>query len=152
MRKGGFGNAIGILGGLLTGFTVGVVIEGLAWHVGRAVARGILGLTGCIPGSEVVALRWAQAAGLLIGVIGVWLLARRLAKAEGPQIYRPGRTWLEMEYEVQDTHKENEKTLRESDGEEHRMPRPHSGGATLWMDIGLLLSALLPAGVTMLLS
>lgn len=118
--------------GMLMGIALGGALECLA------------ALVGSFRGGAEGALYWAQITGMLMGVIGVWLLVRRLIKAEGPQIYRPGRTWLEMEYEVQDAHKEDEKALRESGGASHLMPRPHRSGATLWMDIGVLLSAVLP--------
>ena len=118
--------------GLLLGLAVGGMFECLVALAGSAFSN------------SKDALYWAQIAGMLIGVIGVWLLARRLIKTDGPQIYRPGRTWLEMEYEVQDDHKKNERMLRESDGEDHRTPRQYKSGATLWMDAGILLSAALP--------
>lgn len=124
---------------LLRGGALGGVLECLAALVGSS--RG---------GAE-GALYWAQSAGILMGVIGVWLLVRRLVKAEGPQIYRPGRTWLELEYEGQAAYKENEKALRESGGESHRMPRPRRSGATLWTDVGVLLSSLLPMLVSLFL-
>jgi len=123
--------------GMLMGIALGGALECLA------------ALVGSFRGGAEGALYWAQITGMLMGVIGVWLLVRRLIKAEGPQIYRPGRTWLEMEYEVQDAHKEDEKTLRESNGETHRMPRLRRSGATLWMDVGVLLSALLPMLVSL---
>ncbi len=94
--------------GLLLGLAVGGMFECLVALAGSAFSN------------SKDALYWAQIAGMLIGVIGVWLLARRLIKTDGPQIYRPGRTWLETEYEVQDDHKKNERMLRESDGEDHR--------------------------------
>ena len=117
--------------GLLTGIAVGAAAEGLA------------GLAGSVRGGAEGALHWAKIVGLLLGVVGIWLVFRRVLRAEGPAIYRPGRTALELENEVREESRRYEKTMRESDGEEHRMPRRRSG-TTLWMDVGLVISGLLP--------
>lgn len=126
-----------ILTGLLAGFAVGIVIEGVA------------AFAGSVHGGAEGALRWAQAAGLVVAVISVWLLMREFSASGGRRPFiRPGRTRLEMEYEVQDENRRYEQNLRESGGEAHRMPR-WGNLSLIALDIGVLLSALVPMCITL---
>ena len=120
------------LTGGLSGFVVGLVIEGAA------------AFAGSVRGGPEGALRWAQIAGILLGVVGAWMVTRRLARAEGPVVYRPGRTPMEMEYEVRDENRRYEQDLAASEGEAHRMPKRGVTGGFLWIGIGMVLSALVP--------
>ena len=122
----------GILAGIVTGVVIGLVIEGAA------------AFAGSVHGGAEGALRWAQIAGMLAGVVGVWMVTRRLAKSESPIVYRPGRTRLEMEYEVRDENRRYEQDLAASEGEAHRMPKRGVTGGFLWIGIGMVLSALVP--------
>lgn len=122
----------GILAGIVTGAAIGLVVEGVAAFAG-SVHSGPAG-----------ALRWAQIVGMLAGVVGAWMVTRRLAKSESPIVYRPGRTRLEMEYEVRDENRRYEQALAASEGETHRMPQRGVSGGFLWMGIGMVLSALVP--------
>ena len=120
------------LTGGLSGFIVGLVIEGVA------------AFAGSVRGGAEGALHWAQIAGILLGVVGAWMVTRRLAKSESPVVYRPGRTLMEMEYEVRDENRHYEQDLASSEGEAHRMPKRGVTGGFLWIGIGALLAALVP--------
>ena len=120
------------LTGGLSGFVVGLVIEGAA------------AFAGSVRGGPEGALRWAQIAGILLGVVGAWMVTRRLAKSESPIVYRPGRTQMEMEYEVRDENRRYEQDLASSEGEAHRMPKRGVTGGFLWIGIGMVLAALVP--------
>ena len=72
------------------------------------------------------------------------MVTRRLAKSESPVVYRPGRTLMEMEYEVRDENRRYEQDLASSEGEAHRMPKRGVTGGFLWIGIGALLAALVP--------
>ena len=122
----------GILAGIVTGAAIGLVIEGAA------------AFAGSVHGGTEGALRWAQTAGMPAGVVGAWMVTRRLAKSESPIVYRPGRTRLEMEYEVRDENRRYEQALAASEGEAHRMPKRGVTGGFLWIGIGMVLSALVP--------
>ena len=130
-------NVRSILKGLLAGFAAGIVIEGLA------------ALAGGVRGGAAGALRWAQLAGFVIGAAGAWLLLRQIGRKDAPVIYRPGRTAIEAEYEIRDENRRYEQSLRESGGEEHRMPRRGIDNAVVWVDIGVLLAALVPVCISL---
>lgn len=127
-------NVRGIVTGLLAGFLIGGVIEGAA------------ALAGGIRGGMADALLWAQVAGIVVGIIGVCLLLRDTSGRRA--FLRPGRSALEMEYEVQDENRYYEKAMREAGGEAHRMPRWGSVSRTA-VDIGILLAALTPMCISL---
>ena len=128
-------------GGILTGFLSGLLIG--------AAAEGIAAFAGGVRGGAEIALQWAQIAGILLAVVGVWMVARRFARSEGPVIYRPGRTRLEMEYEVRDENRRYEQALSAAEGEAHRMPRRGISGGFLWTGIGMVLAGLIPMCISL---
>ena len=131
--KGTEGRGIGtIIAGLAAGFVIGIVAEGVA------------AFAGSIHGGAAGALRWVQLAGVVMAMVGVWLLLRRLGRRDAPVIYRPGRTPLEMEYEVCEENHRYEHQLAAADGQEHRMPRRGVDSVTVWICIGAVLAAVIP--------
>ena len=126
-----------ILLGFLAGFAAGIAVEGLA-------AFG-----GSVHGGAAGALSWAQLAGFVIGAVGIWLLLRQIGRKDAPVIYRPGRMPIEAEYEIREENRRYERSLQEAGGEEHRMPRRGIDNAVVWVDIGVVLAALVPMCISL---
>ena len=120
--------------GLLVGLAIGGVLEGIAALIGNSQS----GVSG--------ALLWARGAALVLGVISVWMLMRDISPSGRMQMIRADRTPQQQEYNAVQEYRAYEKTLREANGEEHRMPR-RPGISLIALDFGLMLSALLPEAV-----